>query len=101
MDDDGGGPPGRVGQMVIAGIPVMVTMGFRLTIAYLRFKRKAKRAARAFERELLAGGIGKENARKLTEMYLESSRVFHMGMKGAMSGAPASWRKRAARARKR
>jgi hypothetical protein len=100
MNDEGGGPPGRVGQMVIAGIPVMVTMGLRLTIAYLRFKRKAKKAARIFERELLAGGIDREGARKLTEMYLESSRVFHMGMKGAMGKGPARWRGRVAAARR-
>jgi hypothetical protein len=86
----------EVGQMIIAGMPVMVTMGFRLGFAYLRFKRKAKKAAGVFERELLAGGIDRERARQLTEMYLESSRIVHMGMKGAMGGGPARWGERAA-----
>jgi len=73
----------------------MVTMGFRLGMAYLRFKRKAKRAARVFEKELIAGGIDAEGAKKLTEMYLESSRLVHMGMKGAMSAKPGFLRERA------
>jgi hypothetical protein len=92
--------PKEAGQFVIAGIPIMVTMGFRLGIAYLRFKRKAKKAARVFERELLAGGIDKGMARDLTEMYLESSRIFHMGMKGATSGRPRARRERANAARR-
>ncbi len=74
---------GETGQMVIAGIPVMVKLGLRAGIAYLKFKRKARKAARIFERELLAGGIDPEGARTLTEMYLESSRIVHMGIRGA------------------
>jgi hypothetical protein len=92
--------PKEIGQIIIAGIPVMITTGFRLGIAYLKFKRKAKRAAVVFERELLAAGMDRDGARKLTEMYLESSRIVHMGMKGAMSGGPAKWRERAAAARR-
>lgn len=87
--------PGKVGQVIIAGIPVMVKTGLRLSIAYLRFKGKAKRAARVFERELLAGGMDPDHVRELTEMYLESSRLVHIGMKGALSAGPAEWRKRA------
>lgn len=90
----------QVGQIIIAGIPVMVFTGFRLGIAYLKFKRKAKKAARLFERQLLAGGMDREGAGKLTEMYLESSRIVHMGVKGALSGGPAIWRERAAGARR-
>jgi len=93
--------PKEVGQFVIAGIPVMVALGFRLGIAYLKFKRKAKKAAGVFERELLAGGIDKASARRLTQMYLESSRVVHMGMKGAMARGPPGWGKRAAAGRSR
>jgi hypothetical protein len=81
--------PGKIGQVIIAGIPVMVKTGLRLTIAYLRFKGKAKRAARVFERELLAGGMDPGEARRLTEMYLESSRIIQIGMKTAMSGGRA------------
>ena len=83
--------PKEVGQMVIAGIPIMVTMGFRLGIVYLKFKMKAKRAAGVFERELLAGGMDRETARRLTELYLESSRIVHMGLKGAAGGGPGRW----------
>jgi hypothetical protein len=82
--------PAKVGQVVIAGIPVMVKLGFRLSIAYLRFKSKAKRAARVFERELLASGMAPDDVRKLTEMYLESSRLIHIGMKGALQARPPS-----------
>lgn len=67
--------------MIIAGIPIMVTMGFRLGIVYLKFKMKAKKAAAVFERELLARGMDREMARRLTEMYLESSRIVHMGIR--------------------
>ena len=91
--------PKEVGPMIIAGIPVMVTLGFRLGIAYLKFKRKAKKAARVFERELIAGGLDRESAESLTEMYLSSSRIVHMGLKGAMKGGPRSWRERAASGR--
>lgn len=89
--------PRAVGQIIIAGIPVMLTLGFRLGIAYLRMKRKAGKAARVFERELLAGGMDRASARKLTEMYLESSRIVHMGLRGAMGGG-ASRRSRVGRA---
>jgi len=85
----GGEMPAKVGQVVIAGIPVMVKLGFRLSIAYLRFKGKAKRAASVFERELLAGGMAPDQARALTEMYMESSRLIHIGMKGALAAGPA------------
>ena len=84
--------PGKVGQVIIAGIPLMVKVGFGLGIAYLRFKSKAKRAASIFERELLAAGMDREEAKKLTEMYLGSSRIIHIGMKGALSGRPEMWR---------
>lgn len=93
--------PGKVGQVIIAGIPVMVKVGFRLGIAYLKFKRKAKRAAGVFERELLAGGIDGDSAKKLTEMYLESSMVVRIGLKGAMARGPPGWGKRAAAGRGR
>jgi hypothetical protein len=88
----------EVGQIIIGGIPVMVTLGLRLGMAYLRFKRKAKKAAAIYQKELLAGGMDGESARRLTELYLESSRLVHMGIKGAMSGGPAKWRERAAAA---
>jgi len=87
---------GKTGQMVIAGIPVMVKLGLRAGIAYLKFKRKARKAAQVFERELLAGGMDPESARDLTEMYLESSRIVHMGMKGARGGRSSPWGQRAA-----
>lgn len=93
--------PGKVGQVIIAGIPVMVKVGFRLGVAYLKFKRKAKKAAGVFERELLAGGIDRDSAKKLTEMYLESSMVVRIGLKGAMARGPRGWGKRAAAGRGR
>ncbi len=74
---------GETGQMVIAGIPVMFKLSVQVGIAYLRFKRKAKKAARVYERELLAGGIGPGEARELRDMYLESARIVRMGMKRA------------------
>ena len=83
---------GETGQMVIAGIPVMVKLGLRAGIAYLKFKRKARKAAQVFERELLAGGMDRQQARELTEMYLESSRIVQIGMKGALGGGPARWK---------
>ncbi len=88
------------GQVVIAGMPVMVGAGFRLGIAYLKFKLKAKRAAALFERELQDGGMDRELARELTDMYLGSSRMVRMAMRGAMARGRPAWRGRAAAARK-
>jgi hypothetical protein len=76
-------------RFMIAGVPVMVKMGFRLALAYLRYKRKAKKAAAIFERELLAGGVGREQAQELTELYLRSSRLLHLGIGAAKSGSAA------------
>ena len=50
--------------------------------------------------EDLKAEVRKLGARRLTEMYLESSRIVHIGMKGALSGGPARCRVRAAAARR-
>jgi|GEM_PF-2247262 len=42
----------------------------------------------------------KEEVRRLTEMYLETSQIVRMGMKGAMTGARAARRARADAARR-
>ena len=61
------------GQVVFAGvtgsIPLMVKLGF----VYLGFKRKAKKAAKIFEKELIANGIDKNTAKLLTEEYMKGS----------------------------
>ena len=59
----------------ISVIPSMIPLVFKLGIVYLRFKRKAKRAGKAFKKELIKNGIDKETAKLLTEDYLRSSRV--------------------------
>jgi len=76
----------EIGQIIIAGIPVMIFTGLRLGMAYLRFKRKAKKAAAVFEHQLILGGMTRNEAKELTGMYLESSRIVHMGMKGVFPG---------------
>ena len=53
----------------------MIPLVFKLGIVYLRFKRKAKRAGKVFQKELIKNGIDKETAKLLTEDYLRSSRV--------------------------
>ena len=50
-------------------IPLVIKLGF----VYLNFRRKAKKAGKIFKRELLAGGLDKDTANRLTDEYLKSS----------------------------
>jgi hypothetical protein len=54
---------------VTSAIPLMVKLGF----VYLGFKRKAKKAAKVFKKELIANGINEDVAVRLTEEYLKGS----------------------------
>ena len=58
-------------------IPKAFGLGFRLGLFYLGFKRKARKAGKIFEKELLAVGMDKKMARQLKKDYLETSHFFH------------------------
>lgn len=62
------------GQFPLSAIPGMIPLAFKLGVVYLKFKRKAKKAAKVFKKELIANGIDKNTAENLTEDYLRSSR---------------------------
>ena len=49
---------------------------FRFGFEYLKLKRKASRAGRIFEQELLDNGIDKKTAKRLKEEYLKGSHFF-------------------------
>lgn len=56
-------------------IPSLLPLVFKLGKTYLRFKKDAQKAAKIFQKELLANGIDKETARAMTDIYLSSSRI--------------------------
>lgn len=59
------------GSLLPSLIPLMVKLG----TTYLRFKKKAQKAAKIFEKELRANGIDKETAKAMTQIYLKSSHI--------------------------
>jgi hypothetical protein len=52
-------------------IPLVIKLGF----VYLSFKRKAKKAGKIFKKELIACGLDKETAERLTKEYLKGSHI--------------------------
>jgi hypothetical protein len=64
------------GSSTLSYIPRIVPLVIKMGLVYLRFKRKANRAARIYRKELIAGGVDKEHARLLTQDYLRSSRIY-------------------------
>ena len=42
---------------------------------FLSFKIQAKKGGKIFEKELISQGLDKETAKKLTEAYMEPSRI--------------------------
>jgi hypothetical protein len=68
---------GTTGNIVIKSAPSLVSLVFKLGFVYLGFKRKAKKAGKIFQKELIANGIDKETAKLLTEEYLRSAHILH------------------------
>jgi hypothetical protein len=50
----------------------------RLFFAYLSFKRKAKKAAKSFRKELIRSGIEKKTAKMLADEFAASSNIFNI-----------------------
>ena len=60
-------------DLAFRSAPKIIKLVFKLGFVYLSFKRKAKKAGKIFEKELLVNGIDKDTAKLLTEEYLKSS----------------------------
>ncbi len=60
-------------ELAIKTMPRVIPLAFKLGLVYLSFKRKAKKAGKIFEKELLANGIDKDTAKLLKEDYLLTS----------------------------
>jgi len=57
-------------------LPSLPRLILRCTGTFLRFKRDAKKAGKAFKKELINQGIDKETATELTDIYMEGSDLF-------------------------
>jgi len=66
-------PAERRRDIAIKTIPRLIPLVMKLGMFYLSFKRKAKKAGKIFEKELVANGIDRTTARLLTEEYLKTS----------------------------
>jgi hypothetical protein len=55
--------------------PSLIPLVLKLGATYLKFKRRAQKAGRIFQKELRSQGIDKQTARAMTEIYLESSHI--------------------------
>jgi hypothetical protein len=55
-------------------LPFLPKLLLSLSITYLQFKRRAKKAGKVFQKELIKQGIDKHTAVELTEFYMTSSR---------------------------
>ena len=62
----------KVFGIILPSIPSLI---FRLGKIFLSFKRQAKKGGKIFEKELRSQGLDKETAKKLTEAYMEPSRI--------------------------
>ena len=60
-------------EMIFSTAPRLIPLAFKIGLVYLSFKRKAKKAGKIFEKELISAGIDKDVAKLLTEDYLKSS----------------------------
>jgi hypothetical protein len=52
-------------------IPLVIKIGF----IYLRFKRKAKKAGKVFEKEMVANGVDKTTAKLLRAEYVKGASI--------------------------
>ena len=68
---------GATGNIVLKSAPTLISLVFKLGFVYLGFKRKAKKAGKIFQKELIANGIDKETAKLLTDEYLQSAHILH------------------------
>ena len=62
-----------LGEYVLIGVAFGIPLAIRLGFTYLGFKRRAKKAGRIFKKQLLAGGMDKETAQRLTDDYMQAS----------------------------
>lgn len=68
---------GSKGNIVLKSAPTMISLVIKLGFVYLGFKRKAKKAGKIFQKELIANGINKETAKLLTDEYLQGAHILH------------------------
>ena len=60
-------------EIVFKTAPRLIPLAVKLGFVYLGFKRKAKKAGKIFEKELIVNGIDKNTAKLLTEEYMKTS----------------------------
>lgn len=61
--------------LALQTVPKLIPLVFKLGFVYLRFKRKAKKAGKIFNKELIANGIDKETAKLLTDEYMKGAHI--------------------------
>jgi len=66
---------GRPMKMFGIFLPKLPSLTIRLGATFLRFKKNAQRAEKAFKKELLNQGLDKETASELTKKYMEGSKL--------------------------
>jgi hypothetical protein len=62
--------PIGISGVILSSLPSLL---LRFGVEFLRFKSKAKKGARIFQKELIYQGLAKTTAKKLTDTYLEGS----------------------------
>jgi len=56
-------------------LPFLPKLLFKLSITFLKFKRRAKTAEKVFRKELVEQGLDRQTASELTEIYMNSSKI--------------------------
>jgi hypothetical protein len=56
-------------------LPFLPKLLFKLSITFLKFKRRAKKAEKVFRKELVEQGLDRQTASELTEIYMNSSKI--------------------------
>lgn len=56
-------------------LPFLPKLLFKFSIAFLRFKKVAKKAGKIFEKELMEQGLDKQTASELTQIYMKGSEI--------------------------
>ena len=72
---DGRGGAGTVMLVIAASAPPLL---LRLFLSYLRAKRRAKTASKRFFETMVKGGVPKQDARSLAEVYSSSLSIRQM-----------------------
>jgi len=83
MDEGGREDIVKVAPVIIWAMPMLM---LRMTVSYMRIKRKSRRAVKSFREGISGEGLPPEVAESLISQYDESTSIFRRLFSSVMSG---------------